>query len=289
MAKKSSFMNNQNKDIPLLDCPFDYLVGDASGRVMNKYNTFPCKIMCGVYALLVRGSAKATINITQYDFKENDLLWLEPGSFFLIHEFTEDALVYYVLFSSSFMEKNTYNTRLALNPFANYTPIIHLTSEVATIYKSMIQLLVDASNCEPSLLSSPKMVHIAHLLQTTHFEFIDKARTIMKPQDRKQEIYQTYIKMVLEHYTEWHHVARYAEEMCITLPHLCSTIKAVSGKTAGDFIIDAIITDAKAQLKITNLQIKEIAINLGFENVAFFNRFFKSHTGITPKNYRSEE
>ncbi len=288
MAKKAQINVDTNKEIPLLDCPFDYLVGDASGRVLNKYNTFPCKIKCGVYALIVRGSARATINITQYEFKENDLLWLEPGSFLLVHDFTEDALVYYVLFSSSFMERNTYNARLSLNPFSMRSPVIHSNPEVGKIYKGMIQLLMDASNCEPSLLSSPKMVHIAHLLHTSHFEFIDSERTIVKPQDRKQDIYQTYVKLVVEHYMQWHHVARYAEEMRITLPHLCSTIKAVSGKTAGELIIDAIITDAKAQLKLTNLQIKEIAINLGFENVAFFNRFFKAHAGITPKNYRNE-
>jgi len=76
--------------------------------------------------------------------------------------------------------------------------------------------------------------------------------------------------------------------MRITLPHLCSTIRSVSERTAGDIIIDAILTDAKAQLKLTTRQIKEIAMSLGFDNVAFFNRFFKSHTGSTPKSYRSE-
>ncbi len=276
------------KDIPLLDCPFDYIVGDASGRVLNEYGRFPCKIKCGVYALIVRGSAKATINITTYEFKKNDLIWLEPSGFLLIHEFTEDALVYYVLFSSAFMEKNTFNSRLHLNQFMQKSPVVHLSEEVGALYKNMIQLMMDASNCEPPMLSSPKMVHIFNLLQTCYFEFQNDKNTIIRPQDRKQEIYQTYIKMVLEHYQEWHHVAQYAEAMHITLPHLCSTIKTVSGKTAGDLIIDALLTDAKAQIKITNLQIKEIAANLGFENVAFFNRFFKSHTGLTPKNYRNE-
>ena len=93
--------------------------------------------------------------------------------------------------------------------------------------------------------------------------------------------------MVLKHYQEWHHVRQYAEAMRITLPHLCSTVKSVSNRTAGDIIIDAILTDAKAQLKITTLPIKEIAITLGFDNVAFFNRFFKSHVGATPKAYRN--
>ena len=75
--------------------------------------------------------------------------------------------------------------------------------------------------------------------------------------------------------------------MRLTLPHLCSTIKQVGNRTAGDIIIEALLNDAKSQLKITNLAIKEIAYDLGFENVAFFNRFFKSHVGVTPKMYRN--
>ena len=47
------------------------------------------------------------------------------------------------------------------------------------------------------------------------------------------------------------------------------------------------LEDAKAQLKLSVTPIKEIAISLGFENVAFFNRFFKTHVGTTPKNYRN--
>ena len=91
-------MSVEAKNIPLLDCPVDYLIGDASGKIMNEYGRFPCKIKCGVYAYIVRGTARATINITQYSFCKGDARLLEPGSFLLIHEFSEDALVYYSLF-----------------------------------------------------------------------------------------------------------------------------------------------------------------------------------------------
>ena len=116
----------EQKNIPLLDCPVDYLIGDASGKVMNEYGRFPCKIKCGVYAIIVRGSASATINITQYEFRKNDVLLLEPGSFLLIHEFSEDALVYYMLFSSSFMEKNAFKSQMSLTALRIQSPIIHL-------------------------------------------------------------------------------------------------------------------------------------------------------------------
>ena len=276
----------ENK-IPLLDCPVDYLVGDASGKIMNEYGRFPCKIMCGVYAFLIRGTARATIDITEREFKENDGLMLQPGSFLLIHEFSEDALVYYILFSAKFIEKNTFSNTISMVPRNIPEVIIHLTDERAVVVKTMIDVLLKASNCQPSMLTPAKMVPVFNLLNAAYIEYATKNQQMpMQPQDRRTEIYHEYNNLVMKHYHEWHHVSQYADAMRLTLPHLCSTIKAVSGKTAGDMIIDAILTDAKAQLKITNLQVKEIALALGFDNVAFFNRFFKSHTGSTPKAYR---
>lgn len=279
---------DEQKNIPLLDCPVDYLIGDASGKVLNEYGRFPCKIKCGVYAILVRGSARATINITQYEFQQHDVLLLEPGSFLLIHEFSEDALVYYVLFSSSFMEKNAFKSRMSLTALHLQSPIIHISEEQSEVIQAASELLIKAMNTRPSMLDSDNMVHIFNLIQSscTAHALRQEKDFALRPQDRKTQIYQEYCQLVLKNYAQWHHVNQYAEAMHITLPHLCATIKAVSERTAGEIITDAILTDAKAQLKITNLQIKEIALSLGFENIGFFNRFFKSHVGVTPKSYR---
>ena len=277
-----------SNNIPLLDCPVDYLIGDASGKVMNEYGRFPCKIQCGVYAYMVRGTARATININEYTFSQDDVLLLEPGSFLLIHEFSEDALVYYILFSSSFLEKNTFGNRMSLTALQLRTPIVHITPEKGSVIVDLYNTLVKASNTEPSMLSSQKMVHVFNLLQTAYSEYAQSTdEYIMHPQDRRTEIYQDYCQLVLKHYHEWHHVSQYATVMRITLPHLCSSIRQASDRTAADVINDAIITDAKAQLKLTTSQIKEIAMSLGFDNVAFFNRFFKTHVGVTPKVYRA--
>ena len=278
----------KENNIPIVDCPYgDYMIGDASGKLMNEYGRYPCKIMCGVYALLVRGTAHATINVTEYDFKANDILLLEPGSFLLIREFSDDALVYWVVFGSKFLEKHTFNNRMSLQAMQLHSPILTISENHAQVLISMYDTLIKALNAQPSMLDSDKMVHVFNLLQTSYAKYAhEQDEYLIRPQDRKTEIYQDYCQLVLAHYHEWHHVSQYADAMRITLPHLCSTIKAVGDRTAGDIIVDAILTDAKSQLKITSQQIKEIALSLGFENVAFFNRFFKSHVGVTPKAYR---
>ena len=296
-SKKSStfapnfdtFIKMKENNIPVVDCPYgDYMIGDASGKLMNEYGRYPCKIMCGVYAFLVRGTAHATINVTEYDFKANDVLLLEPGSFLLIREFSEDALVYWVVFASRFLEKHTVNNRMSLTSLQLHSPKITVNESHAQVLGTLHRTLVEALNATPSMLDSEKMVHIFNLLQVGYAKYArEQDEYLVKPLDRKTEIYQEYCQLVLQHYHEWHHVSQYAEAMRLTLPHLCSTIKSVGERTAGDIIIEAIITDAKSQLKITNLQVKEIALSLGFDNVAFFNRFFKARVGVTPKAYRN--
>ncbi len=279
----------QDKNIPLLDCPVDYLIGDASGKIMNEYGRFPCKIACGVYAFMVRGTAKATINITHCDFHANDLLFLEPGSFLLIHEFSEDALVYYVLFSASFLDKHTFvNNRLNFVPGQLNRFLVHLDEQHGELVKTLYDVLLKAANCQPSALSTEKMIHVYNLFRTSYADLMRNVEDSAVPmKDRKTEIYHTYCQLVMKNYQRLHHVSQYADLMRITLPHLCATIRSASGRTAGDIIEEAILTDAKAQLKLTSLPIKEVALSLGFDNVAFFNRFFKQHIGLTPKVYRN--
>ena len=276
------------KNIPIVDCPYgDYMIGDASGKLMNEYGRFPCKIMCGVYAMLVRGTAHATINVTEYDFKANDILLLEPGSFFMIREFSDDALVYWIVFGSKFLEKYTVNNRMSLSALQLHSPKISVSENHAKVLCTVYDAVIAALNAEPSMLDTEKMVYIFNLLQSSYIKFArEQDEYLVKPQDRKTEIYQEYCQLVLQHYHQWHHVSQYADAMHLTLPHLCSTIKSVGNRTAGDIIIEAIITDAKSQLKLTNHQVKEIALSLGFDNVAFFNRFFKARVGVTPKVYR---
>ena len=275
-------------EIPVIDCPIDYIFGEASGKVLNEYGRFPCKIQCGVYAFMVKGTACATVNITQYNFKEKDLIYLAPNSFFLVHEFSEDARMIYIVFSSAFLEKNTYSIRRPRLVTSEACQIVGVTNEQSDIIIHFSQTLADSVNCTPSMLNTERMVHVYNLIHLVFQDyFVANSETTSQVLDRKSEIYHEYSDLVMKHYQEWHHVAEYASAMHITVPHLCSTIKQASSRTAGELIVEAILTDAKAQLKLSVAPIKEIAASLGFENVAFFNRFFKTHVGITPKNYRN--
>jgi AraC-like DNA-binding protein len=92
--------------------------------------------------------------------------------------------------------------------------------------------------------------------------------------------------LIAEHYTTQHDVAAYAEKLNLTPGHLTDVIKQQSGKTAITHIHERLIVEAKRRLLHTELSVKQIADELGFEDAAYFNRFFKRLTDTTPIAFR---
>lgn len=89
-------------------------------------------------------------------------------------------------------------------------------------------------------------------------------------------------------YKRLHDVAAYAALLNISPGHLNDVVKQQSGKTAIVHIHERLILEAKRLLFHTGQSVKEIAFGLGFEDAAYFNRFFKRLSKQTPLAYRSK-
>ena len=98
----------------------------------------------------------------------------------------------------------------------------------------------------------------------------------------QNKILQQFRILVEDHYLSKTQVAEYADMIYITPGHLNDTIKTITGKTAKQVIDERRITEAKRLLYWEDFSVKEIAAHLNFEDDAYFNRFFKKHTGQPP-------
>ena len=81
-------------------------------------------------------------------------------------------------------------------------------------------------------------------------------------------------------------VAQYAEMLNLSIYQLNAIVKATLGKTCSELIIEHLILEAKRCLLVTANQINQIAYYLGYEDVSYFIRFFKKHTGLSPEAFR---
>ena len=80
----------------------------------------------------------------------------------------------------------------------------------------------------------------------------------------------------------------YANLLCITPKYLSSVIHEVSGKYATEWIDEYVIFEAKALLKNYNITIKEICQKMNFSTQSMFAKYFKKHTGQTPRDFRKK-
>ncbi|HWK02607.1 MAG TPA: helix-turn-helix domain-containing protein [Puia sp.] len=94
--------------------------------------------------------------------------------------------------------------------------------------------------------------------------------------------------LVERNYSSLHDVASYASLLHLTPGYLTDLVKQQSGKTVLAHIHERITVEAKRRLLHTELSVKELADELGFREAAYFNRFFKRLTGITPVAYRTQ-
>jgi AraC family transcriptional activator of pobA len=81
----------------------------------------------------------------------------------------------------------------------------------------------------------------------------------------------------------------YARQLGLTPPHLNRICREHFGDTALGMVHQRLILEAKRYLTFTTLTAKEIALALGFEDPAYFTRFFKRQTGISPLTYRANQ
>lgn len=72
----------------------------------------------------------------------------------------------------------------------------------------------------------------------------------------------------------------------MSVSSFCSYFKKYTGQTVVDFINDLRIEQAKGLLMETNMSVFEICINSGYNDLAYFTRAFKKHTGCTPSQFR---
>jgi len=100
------------------------------------------------------------------------------------------------------------------------------------------------------------------------------------------EITRNFKKLIDKQYRKIKSVSEYAQLLNITAGHLNDTIHKDLGKTAGELIHDRIILEAKRLLYHSEMSIKEIAAELHYEDPSYFGRFFKTHSGNTPDQFR---
>lgn len=105
--------------------------------------------------------------------------------------------------------------------------------------------------------------------------------------DRDARLVSAYRELIEARFRYEKSIAHYAQALHVTPARLNAACKVRFGKTASDVINARLVTEAKRALIFTEQGVGQIGYGLGFEDPAYFNRFFARHTGLAPGQFRS--
>jgi AraC family transcriptional activator of pobA len=103
---------------------------------------------------------------------------------------------------------------------------------------------------------------------------------------RKARQVERFRALVDESYRERRPLESYAGALGVTPGQLSRVCRDVLGMSALDVLNARLVHEAQRELAYSVLSIKQIAALLGFEDEAYFGRFFKKHTGHRPTEFR---
>lgn len=80
----------------------------------------------------------------------------------------------------------------------------------------------------------------------------------------------------------------YAQQLNISTPYLNQCVKGATGQSVSCHIQQRVILEAKRLLYHSNKSVKQIAVELGYEDYSYFTRLFVKNTGMTPLLFRNK-
>lgn len=116
---------------------------------------------------------------------------------------------------------------------------------------------------------------------------IYKEQTELTSFDRNQlDMVREYNYLVEKHFKTKHQVVDYANLLNKSPKTLSNLFKKYGNKSPLQIIQDRKILEARRLLQYSDKSIKEIAYEIGYEDIQTFSRFFKKIEGISPSHFK---
>lgn len=257
------------------------LPGFEIRKVCSSYNrefmTTPHRHSYYTFFLHLEGTSVHHIDFETYEINYPSLIFIRPSQ---VHSPGEN-----------------YDFKAVVISFKKEYPLIH--EDIPDIEQRLQILTLDTHNLQRIkhianllLLEYQKEQPDEHFIKMTLGLLLYINRSLIEEQmalpsnDLGFGLFMQYRSLLDEHYKEFKTVSYYAKKLNITAGYLNDISKKICGNTAKELIMNRVLSEAKRLLYFENLTMKEIAYHLGFNEVSYFNTFYKKQTGETPLHFR---
>ncbi len=269
--------------------PEIFKVGTDRLRYFNDRLT---KLAYGALLYCTKGEADITIDLKEYHIIPFTHIVLLPGTVISLISSSQDFSIQYFVFSGEMMEMACMRLEPSFIHYLKEEPIYtHIKAWDTTSIQGLIDatkgIYIDRENCFRNQIAQ----NLLQILLLNTYDKIQRNQNQMEMEgnSRKIQFFKEFIRLVRRHCTSQRDVAFYAGELCISTRYLSAISQAIGERSAKAIIDEFLMLEIKVALQSTNLSFKEIAEQYHFPDQSFFGRYFKKHTGMSPKEYKANK
>lgn len=238
-------------------------------------------------SLCRRGTAELKANLETYAVGPNCLILATPDVIKQWLHIADDYEALSVFFTTDFVTTNNAATgrlRFFVEP-PSY--VLQLSAAQAENLADSLRFLQQKYHT-PSAERDNVLKSILNGLLFEIGALYDEQPSAPRPasRTRRQQLAAAFRQLVQAHSGRARSVTFYAAALCITPKYLTELVKEVTGRTASEWIAEAVVLEAKTLLQNPVLPVQQVAASLHFADQFAFSRFFKNSTGLSPTAYR---
>ena len=270
--KKPESLQNDKLKIKINSNDNPYLSPDIQQKFLQ-----PRRLTSYFIVLIDGGSITYKLDLQDFTLTDGHLLFAMPNQIFTPPTKPENLKYFKLLFDENTLALLPQHFPFLVNPLNSQTIIFdNATRErVKKVFEILNQILhLDKHPTDTEII----LAYLNSLLSELNSAYFKNKEPINILNTNLSKFIE--FKLVVEtHLTEQPSINTIAEKLSLTTNSLYRLVKEHSGISPKDFLTNRLMIEAQRKLHYSDLSVKELAYELGFNDPDYFSRLFKKCTG----------
>ena len=168
-------------------------------------------------------------------------------------------------------------------------PLIKLSDDGQRKLNLLFNVFLDEFGEEDDNLKTEMLRLLLKRLIVKLTRWYKEQYALIEMNSQDMDVVRQFNLLVEEHFRKYHQVQDYADLIHKSSKTISNLFSKYSDKSPLQTIHERILLEAKRLLLYTDKTTKEIAYEIGFQDIPNFSRFFKKNTLLAPSKYREEQ
>jgi AraC-like DNA-binding protein len=254
------------------------------------YQEEPYRAESYAIAFIIEGAVKLTCGLTSREIEAPAIITLAPSTIRYFTKRSDHLKMDVIFFKDTFLlERHSDHFFLAkYNFFENSDHCVLPLKEVYADKLSKIYELIQLTQTTPNIhereIVRGYIFALVYEIDAYYRQYILTKPVVLKV----SPLFNKFRQLLRANYMRERRLDFYAAQLNVTPKSLSAAVKKQTGRSAGEWIDDVVILEAKVLLQNKTLTVSQISNMLNFSDQSVFGKFFRAGTALSPGEYRKK-